>query len=50
MSPSHSCSGKASLTALWRLTGQAQLAFLMPDWTGQTGKAIGTLGCIKVNK
>lgn len=41
---------RESLTSLWSLNDQAQLAFLVPDWTGQMGEAMGTLGCIKVNK
>lgn len=36
--------------SLWSMTDQTQLAFLMPDWPGQMGEAMGTLGYIEVNK
>lgn len=44
------CLPQESLMSFWNLTGQTQLACLTPDWTGQMGEAMGTLGYIKVNK
>lgn len=36
------------LMSLWSMTDRTQLAFLMPDWPGQMGEAMGTLGYIKL--